>query len=544
METEYVKRAENSTVLPAVQNHPDIGIERMVVTTPGAAIRSADLESELGFENGKISGGLRINEVRLPGITENNSTMVANGLYKFIKDVASDGKTMAKLRKEPIRSIYFATESNPDRSRPEIEPSLLMVASYLPKDSAYDEIIGMLKRARVVPITYACVGGVLALGEAINDVAVGSYASQKGSSIVISVDTSVYSDMRAKNAEGTQGAAAALMWITENPSLVSFPIDVAQHAFHGPFSDFTKYGEETPLVHSTFSKIMYVYAVAEAFEDAERTSAERMGIDNIDFIIAHVPFPKQTEYFIGFLYAHYLRRYDRGKLSEIERREGVGEEPLAGAEGFTDLIRQKISAFNGKGAKSDLELISMIEKDAEISAYWNWTGALRKQKEFSEFKKRLMIDKALQIPSLVGNSYSASVFVSLASLLSNASSGGLEDIYGVMIGYGSGAQAVERPLTMHASQSGSGKLVIDMGKPFYLNGKSYRELHDKWLVKGEASRMIRRSGEEDLLHEEEKFLGGAIHTEGFHVRRKNPDGTGEYFYVDESGKVEDIRIRT
>ena len=542
MEIEYVKRAENSTVLPGVKNNPDIGIERMVVTTPGTAIRSADLESELGFENGKISGGLRINEVRLPGITENNSTMVANGLYRFIKDAVSDKETMAKLRNEPIRSIYFATESNPDRSRPEIEPSLLMVASYLPKDRAYDDIIEMLKRARVVPITYACVGGVLALGEAINDVAVGSYTSQKGSSLVISVDTSVYSDLRAKNAEGTQGAAAALMWITENPSLVSFPVGVS-HAFHGPFSDFTKYGEETPLVHSTFSKIMYVYAVAEAFEEAE-LFAEKMNIDNIDFIIAHVPFPKQTEYFIGFLYAHYLRRHDPEKLAEIEGREGVGKEPLAGAEGFTDLIRRKIRAFNNKGAKSDLELIDMIEKDAEISAYWNWTGALRKQKEFYDFEKRLMIDKALRIPSLVGNSYSASVFVSLASLLSNAPDSGLRDINGVMIGYGSGAQAVERPLAIHALQAGSSKLVIDMGTPYYLNGKSYRELHDKWLVKGEATRMVRHGGVADLLHEERKFLGEAKLTGGFHVRRKNPDGTGEYFYVDESGRIEDIRIRT
>jgi 3-hydroxy-3-methylglutaryl CoA synthase len=542
MEIEYVKKAENSTVPQIVRNRPDIGIERMVITTPGMAIQSAELESELGFENGKISGGLRINEVRLPGITENNSTMVANGLYRFIKDAASDKETMAKLRKEPIRSIYFATESNPDRSRPEIEPSLLMVASCLPRDSVYEEIAGMLKRARVVPITYACVGGVLALGEAINDVAVGAYTSQKGSSLVISVDTSVYSDRRAKNAEGTQGAAAALMWITENPSLVSFPVGVS-HAFHGPFSDFTKYGEETPLVHSTFSKIMYVYAVAEAFEDAE-LSAEKMNIDNMNFIIAHVPFPKQTEYFIGFLYAHYLRRHDPGKLSEIERREGVGEEPLAGAEGFTDLIRRKIGAFNSKGAKSDLELIDLIEKDAEISAYWNWTGALRKQKEFHDFEKRLMIDKALSIPSLVGNSYSASVFVSLASLLSNAPSNGSGDINGVIIGYGSGAQAVERPLAIHALQTGSGKLVIDMGTPYYLNGKSYRELHDKWLVKGEAARMVRHSGEADLLHEEKRFLSEAKLSGGFHVRRKNPDGTGEYFYVDESGRIEDIRIRT
>ncbi|MCL5007235.1 MAG: hypothetical protein M1164_00960 [Candidatus Marsarchaeota archaeon] len=542
MEIEYAKNAKNGTVLAAAKGHPDVGIERMVVSTPRMAIRSADLESELGFENGKISGGLMIKEMRLPGITENNSTMVANGLYRFIKDVASDERSMKKLRAEPIRSIYFATESNPDRSRPEIEPSLLMVSSFPPKQREYEEIVDMLKRARVVPVTYACVGGVLGLGEAINDVALGAYTSHSGSSLVISVDTSVYSDSRAKNAEGTQGAASALMWVTENPSLVSFPLEGVPHAFHGPFSDFTKYGEETPLVHSTFSKIMYVYAVAEAFEDAERNAPERMHIDDMDFIIAHVPFPKQTEYFLGFLYAHYLRRYDVEKLSEIESREGIGKEPLRGAAGFTDLIRRKMHSFNDEGAKSDLELISMIEKDAEISGYWNWTGALRKQKEFSEFEKRLMIDRALRVPSLVGNSYSASVFVSLASLLSNAS-GGEKDTKGVMIGYGSGAQAVERPLIIHASQAGSGKLVIDMGKPFYLNGKSYRELHDRWLVKGEASRMIRRSGEADLLQEEEKFLEGAMLPNGFHVRRKNPDGTGEYFYVDESGKAEDIRIR-
>ena len=537
-----MKKPDRGVVTGVVQGHPDVGIERMVVSTPGMAIHSAELESELGFENGKISGGLMIKEVRLPGITENNSTMVANGLYRFIEDVASDEESMMKLRKEPIRSIYFATESNPDRSRPEIEPSLLMVSSYLPKERKCDEIVEMLKRARVVPITYACVGGVLALGEALNDVAIGIYTSRSGSSLVISADTSVYSDSRAKNAEGTQGAAAALMWITENPSLASFPLDRQLHAFHGPFSDFTKYGEETPLVHSTFSKVMYVYAVAEAFEDAERNYSEKEYMDYMDFIIAHVPFPKQTEYFIGFLYAHYLRRHYPEKLSEIEGRDGVGKEPLAGAKGFTDLVTRKISSFNREGAKSDSDFISMIEKDADISAYWNWTGALRKQKEFSEFKKRLMIDRALRVPSLVGNSYSASVFVSLASLIYNVSEE-KRSMNGIMIGYGSGAQAVERPLVIHASQAGSRKLVIDMGSPYYLDGKSYRELHDKWLVKGEAVRMIRRSGEADLLHEEERFLAGARLSQGFHVRRKNSDGTGEYFYVDESGRREDIRIR-
>ncbi|MEM3841516.1 MAG: hypothetical protein QXN59_02400 [Candidatus Micrarchaeaceae archaeon] len=534
---------EDGTVEMALGYAPKIGIERMVISVPSIGIRSEDLERELGFGAGKISGGLKINEIRLPGPTESNATMVANALYDFIKNIASDNGAMSKLRKEPIRSIYFSTESSPDRSRPELEPALLMVSSMLSLEGRqYEEIIDMLKRARTVPITYACVGGMLALGDAANEVALGVYRSEPGSSLVIAVDTSVYSNHRAKNAEGTQGAASALMWITSNPSLATVSIESRPTSFHGAFADFTKYGEETPLVHANFSKIMYVYAVAEALEGFEN-SKRGFNLDDMDFFIAHVPFPKQTEYFLGFLYAHYLRTYNRDLLNEIEHRDGVGMEPLHGYLGFTDMMRGKIKEFNSESNLSENEFVKRIEDDKWIWEYWEWTGSLRKQPEFAKFKKRFMIDMALEKPSLIGNSYSASVFVSLASLLSSVEGSGKE-LHGIIVGYGSGAQAVCHQLEINALQkSYGGKLLIDMGKPFYICGSSYRKLHDELLVHGEARRMIRGKDDEDLAIIEKQLLGSAALANGFHVRRKNPDGTGEYFFVTEDGKEVNIPIR-
>ena len=519
----------------------EVGIERMVISAPGIAIRSSALEEELGFGSGKISEGLMIKEIRLPGPSQSNATMMADGLYRFIKDIAGDGEALKKLKKEPIRSIYFSTESSPDRSRPELEPAILMACSKLAMESsAYADITEMLKRARVVPITYACVGGVLALGDAVNEVTLGTYRADGGSALVIAADTSVYSDDRAKNAEGTQGAASALMWITRDPSLVSVYNGGWPSAFHGAFADFTKYGEETPFVHAKFSKMMYAYALAESLEAMEGKGTYPE-LDKLDFFIAHVPFPKQTEYFMGFLYAHYLRHYDSNMLKEIEGRDGVGPEPIRGHSGFTDMMRAKINEFNLGGTFSESEFVDKIENDPELWKYWDWTGKLRKQDEFRRFKKDFMMEKALEKPSLVGNSYSASVFVSLASLLSNISGNGR--LSGMMMGYGSGAEAVGHPIAVNPKQEAMrDKLRIDLGRPVYLGGKAYRDLHAQ-LVKGEAKRMMRTDKKEDLASEERRITGTNRLPQGFHVRSKNCDGTGEYFYVDAEGNETDICIR-
>jgi 3-hydroxy-3-methylglutaryl CoA synthase len=345
-----------------------IGINEIIVTVPGLAVkaeevvrafhsRNGNTESEnseaITKDVGKMKEGLGIKQIRLPGYSESNVTFVADAIYTFIMKVTSSDRDTERIRGDPVRNIYYASESNPDRSRPEAEASLLLVYSKLLGMDAdgYRWIVDMFKEATMIPVTYACAGGGISLADAAAHVRASCHYGSPESALIITADTSIYDNSRAPNAEFTQGAGATLVWLTRDPEIATILYDNRYGGFHMPLSDFTKFGHETPIVHGKFSERVYVYTVAKALEKLEGSG--EFPLRDMGFFVTHVPFPKQSIYFASFLFAHYLKNYRKELFDEIQARPDVGREPIGDNGRITNLMDRKFREFNSEEARRE-----------------------------------------------------------------------------------------------------------------------------------------------------------------------------------------------
>jgi hydroxymethylglutaryl-CoA synthase len=519
-----------------------IGIEKMFVITPSLYIDAKEMAIATGSEEGKIRKGLGINKIRLPGYSEGNITMLADAMYAFATNLMEDRRAYQKFCEEGLGKIFFSTESNPDRSRPELQPAMQLAISKLKEDAdlhterALDihKIISAFSNSQIVAITYACIGGVNALDSAADYVRANQAGGRKVSAIVITADTSFYDSDKAPNAELTQGAASVLVWVVSSPSLVEIDDGMGSESYNVSLADFTKFGEETPTVNGRLSEIAYVYSIANALENFER---RRGNAGNYEFVITHVPFPKQAIYFARFLFAHMLRTKMPDMFKKVEGE--IGKDPLEN-EGFTEYISSLLSSFNKSSnpVKSEKEIADAVVGDPRTNAYWEWLKTLGKSTEFESFVRRLGVEAAIRLPSEIGNSYSSSIFTALASLLIGVRDGSVkQDARGVFIGYGSGSQATAVALHITATKEEIARCVrIKMDDNNPVDAKTYKELHTAHIL-GDASRT---TTSEDLVAKDEVLM--KKRPDGFRVVRRLPDGNGEYAYIS-SGERSELNMR-
>lgn len=520
---------------------PQIGINKMVIVAPNTYVSSEVLGQATGQDPAKISKGLGIRKARLPSFSQSNVTMAAQAIYDFIKNVSSRVEDSAKFFAEPINAVYYATESNDDFSRPEAVVALDMAGSRLlnEDDKAYRPFVEALRHVELKQVTFACAGAGLSLANAIESIYASYAFGRNESSVIITTDTAVYDSVRAPNAESTQGASATLAWITRDPKLLSVGYRNGYGRFTMPFPDFTKFGNHNPKVYGRFSEIGFVYAAAEAVEDLEKAyskagDAEALG--RINAFVSHVPFPKQAIYFAGFLYEHELKTYHSDVFSEMQQRPGLGPSPL-GNRRFVDLMREKLRAFDGRNN----DIVEYIAGNKEINDYWEWLKRLRAQPEFEEFTEALNIDKALVIPAEVGNSYTGSTHIALASELLNGSGTDFVIVY-----YGSGliTEAYHARLAALSRNDIEENVIVSFGdSDIPLNTVQYSILHDS-LLEGDARRTTLIGSTANLIERDRWMLriDGKQMPRGFYLRRRNEDGTWEGEYSD-GASMEEIMPR-
>ena len=319
-----------------------VGISYLGVEAPHTTVSTDELAKAVGQDPEKIRKGLGVNSMKWPTYSQNNSTMAAQALYNFVRRLKADNELNQKFMTNPPQRIFYATESNADQSRPDAMSALRMVYNkLLDDDTANKRYIDIFRQCDVMQVTFACAGAGLSLGSALDHVR----ANNGSSAIVISADTSVYDNDRAPNAEATQGSAATIMWVTQSPKLLSLNDDAKTGSSNLPVSDFTKFGDHRPLVYGKFSEIMYIYLAAHAFEAVEDSYTTKNGhtvLNDTDFMVTHVPFPKQAIYYNSALFAHSLRLDGNESLKNmITSREEVGRCPTNGAR-FTATVSEII----------------------------------------------------------------------------------------------------------------------------------------------------------------------------------------------------------
>ena len=126
----------------AQEKRRSVGIEKMIITTPGLHIDAAEMAKVVGMPEGKIRTGIGINKIRMCGYSESNLTFIADAMYIFLRKVASSDIEYGKFLNENPGKIFLGTESSPEKSRPELMEAMDMACSKLAMDAKAGKVDG------------------------------------------------------------------------------------------------------------------------------------------------------------------------------------------------------------------------------------------------------------------------------------------------------------------------------------------------------------------------------------------------------------------
>jgi len=502
------------------------GISYFGIEVPKFVVPADVIANREGVPKEKIEKGLLIKEFRFPGESDTIITLAANNLLKFAENIVKNDLLYKKYKENRIGGIYFATESSPEQSRPGsmavlelVEPILYERMEKAKEGSREKEIYRMMledfRYSDSFEVKFACTAEAKIISLA--NKTIGPYF--KGI-VVIGLDEAIYNPNKAKNAEPTQGGASSLVYMTNNPLIAT--IDKRAVHYNLPAYDFFKPDEHTPRVPSGYgSEIDYIVTIGSAVEKFEK----EYGLPSDYYIVSHVPFPKEAIYLASFLYTHYLRK--NGEIEELEKEIGE-KEPLGEAKSAIELIRKVAAEYRNDSKNGDL--IIYIANDERIKRLWQFHKKVRETEGFKKFIKDLGIEYAIELPSIVGNSYNNSIVVATASLLLNAPE--LKPIVWASYGSGSGTTVtVLQPKKLDKEELQSLIDISSLKRRTELSLDEYTNLHNKLINDTEYKRgleAIRRG--RTLVDNDKEILGNKFEEHGFKLLGIGEDGIGRYSY--------------
>jgi len=508
-----------------------VGTHYLSLKAPSTYILPEEMAIASDYPADRIRNRLGVRKIRLPSYSQTNAALAADVVYEFVRWIASNPAEHEKLRREPIVSFRYATESNADNARPDFMPALNMARSKLlgEDEAKYRPILDGFKKAWPFLVTHACAGGGIAEADAVTNVRCNALEGYRVSEIVITNDTAVYLD---NNAKPTEGCAVTFKWVTLNPALtvVGTRFGRSNH----PEEGFTKYGETCPTVNPKTSMVKYEELCADALFDL----LEQVGTFTPDFLISHVPFPDQAYDLHAQYRLHTMRAENPELLRAIEIR--IGPEPLLpGIRTFSQLVKNVQGRFNSNGQTlSGESIIAHLENDPAISNHVKWVYKFRGQHEVIEHARRLHIPKALELPSEIGNSYTGSAIVAEASLLQRTDG----PMRGIKIHFGSGGVAAALEVIFVATAEAKRTHLftfLENDDRWALKSDAYAQLHAS-LVLEEKVRTAKNGT--DLVEKDLQLLRGRLPA-GFHVRSVSKSGMPDTVYVDADGKISDVPLR-
>jgi len=401
-----------------------VGIHDASFYLPSIYVDIKDLALKRDIEYEKLTKGLGLNKMSFPDCDEDSASFAANALIKLIDS--------NQINPNEIGRIYLGTESALDSSKPTISYAVEIVEEIL--EESYGK--NCFKNTDIVDLTFACVGGVDALQNCLDWVRNG----KQRKSIVIASDQAKYE--LSSTGEYTQGSGAVAFLITENPDLIEIS-DTWGIATKG-VGDFFK-------PRRTFNKIDLFREVSKLLskEINDESALKILNSSNSKFwsdTNSKVEVFKEEPIFDGqFSNESYqerileaLNHYDNQKQTNFFKN-------------WQHLIFHLPYAYHGRRMIFK-KWLSWITKSGEVDKLYKEVGNESDRKLFLKkaSKSKLYLDfvKNKIMPgeiasSEIGNMYSASIFMSLLSLLSHAYQNQIEitnDKVG-FISYGSGSKA-------------------------------------------------------------------------------------------------------
>ncbi len=388
---------------------PVVGIDDLAIYVPKLYLDYKDFAEARGIDPQKLEYGIGIKKMALADTHQDSACMAANACLKLMQ--------RNRLHPEDIGRVYVATESSLDESK----AMNSFVVGML--EQIYGE--GSFEHAGGIECKFACVSGSYALYDNANWIRA---EENNGKAAVVIVSDIAKYDM-GSTGEYTQGAGAVALLIKEQPRLMAFDQKVASTTIKNEYDFYRPFGKETPLVNGSYSNLLYLISVRKAF-DAYKEKAIKSGLvklkdgesitDHIDFFAVHLPYRKMGEKALAYLLRHEWRHLPRWKhvIKEIGTLE---PQP--------------------KDVRGTIE--SILADTQFMKADEQFRRAFMQTSFYNEVYEKKMAT-SLEASAIIGNLYTASMYMGLRSLLEFEFKKGT-DLEGNRIGfgsYGSGSSAM------------------------------------------------------------------------------------------------------
>jgi len=386
-----------------------VGIDDLAIYVPKLYIDYKDFAEARGIDPQKLEYGIGIKKMALVDANQDPACMAANACLRVMKK--------NDLNPQDIGRIYVATESSLDESKAMNSFVIGMLEQVYGEDS--------LEHAGGIECKFACVSGSYALYDNANWIRAGE--NNEKFAIVIVSDIAKYDIGSA--GEYTQGAGAVALLIKDNPRLLAFDDKVTSTIIKNEYDFYRPFGKVTPLVNGIYSNLLYLIQVRKALE-AYKEKAIKLGfiklkddesiIDHIDYINVHLPYRRMGEKALAYLLRHEWRHLPRWKdmIAQIKLNEPIPKDPRGTIESLI----------------ADTEFMKADEK---------FRREFMKTSYYKEIFNKKM-SSSLEASALIGNLYTASMYMGLRSLVEFENNKGI-DLYNKRVGfgsYGSGSSAM------------------------------------------------------------------------------------------------------
>lgn len=268
------------------------GIEAASYYVPSLYLEIKDLAEKRGIEPAKLEKGLGLHKMALPDVHEDAATFAAEALLRLIQDY--------QINPKDISRIYLGTESALDAAKPTASYAMQMVEKVLEEE--FGERV--FKNCDVVDMTFACVGGVDALHNALDFVRV----NPDKKTVVIASDYAKYE--LASSGEYTQGGGAVALLISAKPDLLEIENNwgVATESVFDFFKPRRPYKKEDlngapemypdkieiftdePVFDGQYSNQCYQDRIREAYQHYKEITGKNKPYADWKYIIFHLPY--------------------------------------------------------------------------------------------------------------------------------------------------------------------------------------------------------------------------------------------------------------
>ncbi len=442
-----------------------VGIDAIAYYVPSIYLPIASLAEKRNIVYAKLNKGLGLEKMAVPDTREDAASFAANALLDLIDQ--------NNINPSEIGRIYLGTESALDASKPTCTYAVEAIENTL--ESKFGP--RCFRHCDVLDMTFACVGAVDALHNSLDWVRAGNNRK----AIVIASDIAKYE--LESTGEYTQGAGAVAMLVKEEPSMLSISSEwgVATHSVGDFFKPRRRFNKREVL-QNTAEMLGVKLDEAKADELLNSKQSSFWSHANAEFeIFKEEPVfdgPYSNDCYkmrISEALAHFKNQKSVNILKDWQHM--VFHLPYA-------FQARRMVVDNWLGWMKDNNRLHEIHDELgelEPGQEKDWMKRLSKSDIYKKFISDT-IEKGERASSIIGNMYTASIFMSLLSLL-NCSNDENQDITGQKIGffsYGSGSksklfEAVVEP--QWQSQISKSKLFETLESRTPIDIDTYERLH-------------------------------------------------------------------